>query len=200
MLYFLITNKIEKKRVDMIAKKFPLAKILARGRHAVVLLNNGYCIKIEKDIPAAKNAISSEAKWLKYMQGKDFASKFKEYDKKLRYIIYRYVEGKYLPNFLDESNKKRSITVVKKCLEICRELDKLGINKGEMHKPVKHVIVDYPKVTFIDWERCHKTKKPKNVTQFTSYLFQRGQLKDLDAVKQYKKSYSDKDFKKIVIQ
>ncbi|RMF54400.1 hypothetical protein D6745_05420, partial [Candidatus Woesearchaeota archaeon] len=35
---------------------------------------------------------------------------------------------------------------------------------------VKHIIVEKGKPVMIDFERCHYTKKPKNVTQFCQFL------------------------------
>jgi predicted Ser/Thr protein kinase len=44
------------------------------------------------------------------------------------------------------------------------------VNKEEMHRPLKHIIVGKD-ARFIDFERCSKTKNPKNVTQFCNYIF-----------------------------
>jgi len=46
-------------------------------------------------------------------------------------------------------------------------LDKLGVNKEEMHHPYKHVLITKKqKPVLLDFERCHLSEKPKNVTQF----------------------------------
>jgi len=55
-------------------------------------------------------------------------------------------------------------------------LDKLKINKEEMHHPVKHVIVSNNKPILLDFERCHKTLKPHNVTQFCQYIIRLSKL------------------------
>ena len=40
-----------------------------------------------------------------------------------------------------------------------------------MHHPVKHIIIGKNrKPVLIDFERCRKTEKPKNVTQFCQFL------------------------------
>ena len=49
-------------------------------------------------------------------------------------------------------------------------LDRLGVDKEEMHHPVKHIIVGKNKVHLIDFERAHTALKPKNVTQFCQFL------------------------------
>ena len=54
-------------------------------------------------------------------------------------------------------------------LFICFILDLLGINKKEMNHPDRHIILKFPRVIFIDWERA-KEGKTKNITQFLEYL------------------------------
>ena len=50
-------------------------------------------------------------------------------------------------------------------------MDKLNVDKEEMHHPVKHVIIGKNnKASLIDFERCHEVKKGKNVTQFCQFL------------------------------
>ena len=38
----------------------------------------------------------------------------------------------------------------------------MGINKEEMHRPIKHAWVG-KSIRFIDFERCHQSEKVKNV-------------------------------------
>ncbi len=59
-----------------------------------------------------------------------------------------------------------------------RTLDTLGINKEEMHHPVKHILIrrykkekkDMIDVKLVDFERAHINESPKNVTQFCQFL------------------------------
>ena len=46
----------------------------------------------------------------------------------------------------------------------------MGINKEEMHRPIKHAWVG-KSIRFIDFERCHQSEKVKNVTQLCQFLF-----------------------------
>ena len=86
-------------------------------------------------------------------------------------------------------------------------MDRINVNKEEMHHPYKHIIMDKTtkKPILIDFERCHKSLEPKNVTQFSSYIisdFITNLLKDkgikvnkekiIAAAKKYKK-----DIKKV---
>ncbi|MCK4714730.1 MAG: hypothetical protein KAT35_04090, partial [Candidatus Aenigmarchaeota archaeon] len=97
--------------------------------------------------------------------------KFILLSRKLGYVTYNYVDGVVLPEFVERCT---DITELAKVLELClrkaRKLDVLGVNKEEMHRPVKHIWVGKD-VKFIDFERCHKSDKPKNVTQLCHFLF-----------------------------
>lgn len=208
MLTLLTKNKIKRKRAEKILEKFPGAEFFDRGRHAVILKNEENILKIEKDIPAASGAINDEARWLKRLKKYEWVPKLVEYNKELRYVKYRFVNGDFLPEFAENKNVEKLAEVVKKSLKICRELDKIGINKKEMHQPKKHIIIDYPKVTFIDWERCYETEKPQNVTQFMMYVavaansvsksLKIDRKKAIKFSKEYKKNYGDEEFRKIL--
>jgi predicted Ser/Thr protein kinase len=49
-------------------------------------------------------------------------------------------------------------------------MDRLGITKEEMMRPLKNVIVRNAIPALIDFERARKTEKPHNVTQFCQFL------------------------------
>jgi len=59
--------------------------------------------------------------------------------------------------------------VVREMLCQCFALDLMGVNKEEMTHPHRHIIVHRStqrwRCTFVDFEKCASTKKPKNVTQ-----------------------------------
>lgn len=62
----------------------------------------------------------------------------------------------------------------------CFALDLMGVNKEEMTHPHRHIIVHRStqqqqgpvrwRCTFVDFEKCSSTKKPKNVTQLCQVL------------------------------
>ncbi len=94
----------------------------------------------------------------------------------------------------------------------CFVLDKMRVNKEEMHRPLKHVLIDNKlKVVMLDFERTHETDKPKNLSQFLEYLkrdyvmkllrkkgfkYNRKQLLNLS--RQYKEDISLKNLKEII--
>ncbi|MFH1211470.1 MAG: hypothetical protein V1659_00910 [Candidatus Woesearchaeota archaeon] len=59
-------------------------------------------------------------------------------------------------------------------------MDSLGINKFEMTSPKKHVIVRRGRPVLIDFERCRRSEKPKNVTQFVHFMTSRKMKEPLE--------------------
>ena len=91
-------------------------------------------------------------------------------------------------------------------------MDKMNIDKEEMHHPYKHIIIEKKskKPVLIDFERCHKTIDQKNVTQFCSYIISDFMLnvlkqkgikvnveKMIDSARKYKKEMSKKNLERI---
>ena len=98
---------------------------------------------------------------------------------------------------------------MKNVLQQMYKLDKLGINKEEMNRPCKHIIIG-KKVVLIDWERSNNTISPKNVTQFCQFLtsskfgsliFEKGIVIDKKytqkVAKEYKQKLDNVSFNKI---
>jgi len=138
-----------------------------------------------------------ESKWLRLLNKHKIGPKLIKTEKNK--MIYEFVEGKRIGECLKNKNIKE---IIRKVLEQCRILDKLKIDKKELVNPYKHILVNKKKVVMIDFERCHKVKKGKNVTQFGEYLM-RNKLVDrkkfTKLLKDYKKNQIGKNFKKILL-
>ena len=106
---------------------------------------------------------------------------------------------------------RNRLEILKKCLDYMFQLDKLGYTKEEMHHPHKHILInEHGKIKLIDFERCRRTEKPKNLTQFCQFLTSTefGELlkkkrinidpeKIKNLTKNYKRTYSESTLKKI---
>ena len=112
-----------------------------------------------------------------------------------------------------KNNKKGNIKkILKNVFEQLFIMDKLRINKEEMSHPLKHIIANKKnKAVLIDFERCHKTKKPSNATQFSSFLISNYVInilkyknikintkKIIELSKKYKKQINKNNLNKIV--
>ena len=137
---------------------------------------NKVVIKMKRPESEAMGRIENEIKFLRIVNKKRIGPKVLFFDrKKHTYFGYRYIGGLFFPQFLEERGKKDGRMVCGVIAELffqCFIMDNLGINKEEMSHPHKHIIIAAKtrKPVLIDFERCHFTQKPSNVTQFCSYL------------------------------
>jgi len=126
------------------------------------------------------------------------------------YLIYRFVKGLFIVDFMHQNSREKITSILKDIFQQMRTLDKLKINKFEMHNPIKHIIID-KKPVLIDFERGKISLTPKNTTQFCQFLLSskvQAILKkknisiDIEKLKQLSKSYkknpTDVNFKKIM--
>jgi putative serine/threonine protein kinase len=183
----------------MIPKKYQKYKpeYLTKGRRGLVYIfkkaNKEYIIKVKNPDSQALGKIKNEGDFTKILNKKDIGPKLLEYNED--YLVREYTKGKEIRNYQGDLKP-----ILKQILKQCYEMDKLKINKFEMTNPYKHIIVYRNKGTLIDFERCHYTDKPKNVSQFTQYIGKHYKKIPIKLVKDYKKNPNDKNFKKLLLQ
>jgi len=169
-------------------------EFLAKGKRGkVYLTKTGTVIK---KAPAWR--IHNEIIWLKKLNSQGIGPKLISFN--AEGFEMEYLQGPLLKNYLETSSHKKSLAAIKNCLQQCRVMDKLHVNKKEMHHPDKHILMIKDKPVFIDFERCKITEHPKNVTQFVEYLAKLGFMdrKNVELLlKDYKKNQTEKNFKKI---
>ena len=142
-------------------------------------------IYLIKDIAVKKSLnkhIKNEVKYLKLLNKHNIGPKLLSYGK--NYFKYKFIKGIFILDHIKLSNKNNIKKVLVNVLKQCRVLDKLKINKLEMHNPYKHIII-YKNPVMIDFERCYETNKPKNVTQFCQFIISNN-LKNLLKEKGFK--------------
>lgn len=154
-------------------------------------------IKVKNPKSTAVGTISKEAKMLKLVNKHGLGPKY--YFHSPKFIVYKFVEGDLLQDLLDSPKIK---WICKEVFKQCFTLDLLHIDKKEMLRPRKHVIVKGKNVTMIDWERAHKVKEPHNVTQFCQFVRNNVDKKNQDRwvkiAKEYRKKPSRETFNKIL--
>jgi len=149
-----------------------------------------YSLKIKRPDSEAIERLKNEAKYLKILNkygiGPKLVSKGKDY------IVYEFVDGKLLKDI--KLNKEQTKEILRQCFI----LDKLKLNKMEMHHPLKHIIIN-KKINLIDFERTYKTEKPKNVTQFLQFLKTNYKIRiSLNLIREYKQFQNETSFNKIL--
>ena len=144
-----------------------------KGKRGLIFLEErkGKKVIVKKKNPkAAVDTINNEAEFLKILNKHNIGPKLLKHD--VSSITMEFIDGTLIGDYFEneKNNKKEIIKMIIKILEQCRQMDKLGINKLEMTRPHKHIIVRDDAPILIDFERCRKTEKPKNVTQFLQFL------------------------------
>ncbi|MBU0459983.1 MAG: methyltransferase [Nanoarchaeota archaeon] len=149
-------------------------------------------IKTKRKESQAVERIKNEIKWLKILNKKQIGPKLLFYGE--NYFVYEFVEGTFILDYLEKENKEKIKKMLVNVLEQCFLLDKLKVNKEEMHRPLKHILVA-KKPIMLDFERCHHTEKPQNLTQFIEFLVRYKFLQHktvLPLLKEYKKNIKQK--------
>ncbi|MEA2036940.1 MAG: hypothetical protein U9O94_05490 [Nanoarchaeota archaeon] len=193
---------------------------LAKGHRGLVYKGDykkkEVVIKTERKDSGAIARIENEINHLKVLNEKGIGPKLLFHDKKFTYFVCEFIDGEFLPLWIEHLTYKNKNTIKKAISNVfvqCFRMDKIKTNKEEMHHPYKHIIISKKtkKPVLIDFERCHKSLEPRNVTQFSSYIisdFMINLLKDrkikvnsekiIKAAKKYKKEISKKNLDKII--
>ncbi|MDO8660890.1 MAG: methyltransferase, partial [Candidatus Woesearchaeota archaeon] len=138
--------------------------IVFRGMYKSELV----AIKTVNPTSHAQNTLQKEAVWLEKMNANKIGPKF--IIAKEIYIVMNFLSGKTIREWIPTASRASTVNVLKKVLAQCLTLDKLGLNKEEMHRPFKHIIINGQNPVMIDFERMHYSQKPKIVTQFCQYI------------------------------
>ncbi|MBN1156345.1 hypothetical protein JXA85_01920 [Candidatus Woesearchaeota archaeon] len=142
-------------------KRGLIYRIKWKGKDAVV--------KIKNPESAALSRIANEGYYLELLNQYGIGPRMFYFNDEM--VAMEFIDGVLIESFVKECCDK--IIIKKAIIEIlkqCYTLDYLHINKAEMHHPVKHIIVRKNKPVLIDFERCRKSIKVKNVTQFCQFI------------------------------
>jgi len=130
------------------------------------------------------------------------------------FLVMEFVEGKLFPEWLSPvKNKQRIRAVLKHSVEQCWQLDKAGLDHGELSNAPKHVMIkpdDTPCI--VDFETASINRRPSNVTALCQFFFIGGHIakqvvkklgktdetKLKQALKNYKKMPNQENFEVIL--
>lgn len=165
-----------------------------KGKRSLIYKNNNIIIKKINPNTKAINRLENEAHWLEILNKNNIGPRFFKLEKDALYM--EFIDS--IPLIKYECSKKELKILLKDLLKQCYVLDKLQVNKLEMHHPIKHVLVRNKKIILIDFERCKHTNKPKNITQVCQFIAKNYNLPSiLEKAKEYKQTYSKKSFEEI---
>ncbi len=144
--------------------------IFSKGRRGLIYIfkknKTVFALKIKNPNSNAYFRIENEGKFLQLLNKYNIGPKLVDFSQD--FVCYKFINGVTLKDYI--KNNKNIFNVLKSVEEQCKVLDELNINKEEMHKPLKNIIVKNKKPILIDFERCHFTSRPKNVNQFKEFL------------------------------
>ncbi len=162
-----------------------------RGRHSEII------VKGDKVVKRFRNNLNynfwKEARMLNSLQPFTFVPRLHSIKPESLEIEMEYVRGKHISEVLDSIDQ----IAVGRILDVCRTLDLLGIQKGEMNHPDRHIILS-ERIVFVDFERSVFKNRPSNLTQFSVYLNSKLELMDEGELKKllryYKAEFSDEAY------
>jgi len=149
--------------------------ILGKGYVGVVVLGKigrkKVAVKIRRSDSPRKN-LKKEAELLKITNRSNVGPKLVGFSK--NFLVMEYLDGKKIGDWVASLKKKGSSsqlkTVIKKVLEDCYNLDRIGLDHGELSRMPKHVIVGN-KITIIDFESSSMKRRVSNVTSATQAFY-----------------------------
>ncbi len=169
---------------------------LMRGRHSTVFITGDTVIKIFPQ--SLFQNFWKEVKYLSMLQSSGFVPKLYEFNALNLEIKMEYVRGVIIKKWINTADYDEIIDVLRSCMDICRKLDEMRIQKEEMNHPDKHIIVQPGRIVFIDFERAHSSVHPKNVTQFLMYLSKIGIVRIspdiIEKMREYKRKLDSRSY------
>ena len=148
--------------------------ILGKGYVGIVVLGKigrkKVAVKIRRNDSPRKN-LKKEAELLKITNQLNVGPKLVDFSK--NFLVMEYLEGKkirdWVANLKKNGSSQQLKIVIKKILEDCYSLDRIGLDHGELSNISKHVIIGN-KTTIIDFESSSTDRKVSNVTSATQAL------------------------------
>ncbi len=179
---------------------------ITEGWHAEIFLTKRGTI-IKKFKPGLEKNFYKECYFLKKLQNYNFVPRLLRCYPKSLEVEMEYIEGTAFGKLIRLRDIYSIRQIILKILDILYLLDISNIQKEELNRPHKHIIINGERIVLIDWERAKETNKPSNITQFISFLVNCRDLNKmgipksresiLELSRNYKISYSRKILGKI---
>ena len=149
--------------------------ILGKGYVGVVVLGKigrkKVAVKIRRSDSPRKN-LKKEAELLGITNQSNVGPKLVNFSK--NFLVMEYLEGRKIGDWVSSLKKKGNSpqlkTVIKKILEDCYSLDRIGLDHGELSNLSKHVIIGR-KITILDFESSSVDRRVSNVTSATQAFY-----------------------------
>ncbi len=149
--------------------------VLGKGYVGIVVLGKlgrkKVAVKIRRNDSQRKN-LKKEASLLQITNRCGIGPKL--IDSSKNFLVMEYLEGEKIGRWINNLKSKKGSSqikpIIKKVLEDCYKLDKIGLDHGELSRIPKHVIVGN-KITIIDFESSSMERRVSNVTSATQAFY-----------------------------
>ena len=125
-------------------------------------------IKVLQPDTEAQHALEKESYWLKQVNQRGIGPRLLFTGE--NFVAMEFIDGPFLTDWMAGVQAKQILAALGELLHQCYVLDQLGITKEEMHHPHKHVLMIHNLPVLVDFERCHESKTPQNVTQCVEFI------------------------------
>lgn len=189
-------------------------RFFARGKRGVLYAGE---TRDSRDAPVVvkiatttdPTSVTLEARWLRVMNRMGIGARLSGSGD--AWLMCERLDGLNIVEFLSAESTTRANArwALREMLCQCFAMDLAGVNKEEMTHPHRHIIISPSaekdsapwRCTFIDFEKCNRTKKPKNITQLCQFLTSprmvallgaKGVVCDRDRLRQCTKPYKQR--------
>ncbi len=152
-----------------------IGKLNLLGKGCVSVVVKAICndkvvaLKIRRT-DADRATMDREAGFLKLANSAGVGPKFIKSSR--NFLLMDLVDGINIFKFMEAENKRAKVLdVASNVLQQCYQLDKIGLDHGELSDMREHVIVAGDKITIIDFESASISRKMSNVTAAAQYMF-----------------------------
>lgn len=187
LFVYRIWKSPRRKKLDSVFKDI---RFFARGRRGFVFRakkgSRSVAVKVERPDAPVSGTIDHEAKVLQLVNEEGLGPEYVMSGD--GWLAYEFVEGEYFHKWLESASAEKRKRLLLQLLEQALKLDRMGISKEEMLRPLKNAIVSDGELVLIDFERAHKSERPNNVTQALQFIS--GFAKDKQKVRELAKEYS----------
>ena len=189
--------------INVLGKGYVGIVVLAKRKQKIV------AVKIRRT-DSQRKEMKSEAELLKIANSSGVGPSLITSSK--NFMVMEYLDGEKIGLWVKKLKGKGSAarlkSMIKKTLEDCYNLDKIGLDHGELSSISKHVIIGKSKTTIIDFESSSTKRRVSNVTSATQGIFIGSGIskyikkiykippkdKMIDALRNYKQNSSRKNF------
>lgn len=157
-------------------------RFFARGKRGVLYAGE---TRDERSLPVVvkiatttdPTSVTLEARWLRVLNRMGIGARLTGSGD--AWLMCERLDGLNIVEFLSAESTTRALArwALQEMLCQCFAMDLAGINKEEMTHPHRHIIISRQRAaetawrcTFIDFEKCNHSKKPKNITQLCQFL------------------------------